>query len=62
MNNDYKIKIVLSKIDAIEKGLEWLADNTSEGSFPNGKLSAGQQISDLISQKNALLQVLNNLQ
>ena len=62
MNNEDKIAVVSAKISAIEIGLEWLSNNPSEGEIPEDKMSTEQQISDLTSQKNALLQVLNNLQ
>lgn len=61
MNNIDKIKILSAKINAIEIGLEWLAENNSTGLIPNGKLSTEQQISDLTAQKNALQQEVDRL-
>lgn len=62
ITNKEKINIVSAKINAIEIGLDWLSKNNSEGQIPEGKMSTEQQISDLILQKNVLLQTLNNLQ
>jgi hypothetical protein len=61
MDNIDKIKVLSAKINAIEIGLEWLAENNSTGPIPNGKMSTEQQISDLISQKNALQQEVDRL-
>lgn len=62
MTNEEKVIILSAKINAIEIGLEWLSDNPSEGEIPEDKISTEQQIYDLTSQKNALLQELNSLQ
>lgn len=62
ITNQEKINIVSAKINAIEIGLEWLSNNSSEGQILEGKMSIEQQISGLTQQKNALLQLLNSLQ
>lgn len=56
-----KIKVLSAKINSIEIGLKWLAENNLTSSISNRSMSTEQQISDLKAQKNALQQEVERL-
>ena len=64
ITNEEKINLINEKIDGINVNIEWLNNNigvTEEVPSP-GKLSMQEQLQDLISKKNALLEALDQLQ
>lgn len=64
ISNQEKINLINEKVQGLEVNISWL--NANIGSIEEipieGKLSMQEQLADLISKKNALLEALDQLQ